>query len=50
MPWHQEPKKDVGICDKPGVVDNRTFEPRISEWGNPARRDLLRPGDPYLNT
>ena len=24
MPWYQEPKKDVGICDKPRVVDNRT--------------------------
>lgn len=27
MPWHQEPKKDVGICDKPGGVDNRTLIP-----------------------
>lgn len=27
MPWHQEPKKDVGICDKPGGVDNRTVIP-----------------------
>ena len=24
MPWYQEPKKDVGICDKPRVVDNQT--------------------------
>ena len=24
MPWHQEPKKDVGICDKPRGVDNQT--------------------------
>ena len=24
MPWHQEPKKDVGICDKPWGVDNQT--------------------------
>ena len=23
MPWHQEPKKDVGVCDKPREVDNR---------------------------
>ena len=23
MPWHQEPKKDVGICDKPRVADNQ---------------------------
>lgn len=27
MPWHQEPKKDVGICDKPGGVDNRAVIP-----------------------
>ena len=27
MPWHQEPKKDVGICEKPGGVDNRTLIP-----------------------
>ena len=25
MPWHQEPKKDVGICDKPRGVDNQTL-------------------------
>jgi hypothetical protein len=24
MPWHQEPMKDVGTCDKPRVVGNRT--------------------------
>src|SRR5665811_1815596 len=24
MPWHQEPKKDVGMCDKPRGVDNQT--------------------------
>jgi hypothetical protein len=24
MPRHQEPKKDVGICDKPRGVDNQT--------------------------
>ena len=24
MPWYQEPKKDVGICDKPRGVDNQT--------------------------
>lgn len=27
MPWHQEPMKDVGICDKPGGVDNRAVIP-----------------------
>jgi hypothetical protein len=25
MPWHQEPKKDVGACDKPRGVGNRTL-------------------------
>ena len=24
MPWHQEPKKDVGACDKPRGVGNQT--------------------------
>jgi hypothetical protein len=24
MPWHQEPKKDVGTCDKPRGVGNQT--------------------------
>lgn len=24
MPWHQEPMKGVGICDKPRGVDNQT--------------------------
>jgi hypothetical protein len=24
MPWHQEPMKDVGTCDKPRGVGNRT--------------------------
>jgi len=31
MPWHQEPKKDVGACDKPREVGNQTFDPGISE-------------------
>jgi len=25
MPRHQEPKKDVGTCDKPRGVGNRTM-------------------------
>ena len=25
MPWHQEPMKDVGACDKPRVVGNQTL-------------------------
>ncbi len=24
MPWYQEPKKDVGACDKPRGVGNQT--------------------------
>ena len=23
MPWHQEPTKDVAICDKPRLVESR---------------------------
>lgn len=40
MPWHQEPMKDVGICDKPRGVDNRTVirgfpngETQHPSWG-----------------
>jgi hypothetical protein len=25
MPWHQEPMKDVGTCDKPRGVGNQTL-------------------------
>ena len=25
MPWHQEPMKDVGACDKPREVGNRAL-------------------------
>src|SRR5215472_13046536 len=25
MPWHQEPMKDVGACDKPRLVGNQTL-------------------------
>ena len=25
MPWHQEPMKDVGTCDKPREVGNQTL-------------------------
>ena len=35
MPWHQEPKKDVGICDKPGGVDNRTVSPGFPNGETP---------------
>ena len=35
MPWHQEPMKDVGICDKPGGVDNRTLRPGFPNGETP---------------
>ena len=35
MPWQSEAKKDVVICDKLRGVDNRRYNPGISEWGNP---------------
>ena len=35
MPWHQEPMKDVGICDKPGGVDNRTLIPGFPNGETP---------------
>ena len=49
MPWHLEPKKDVGICDKPGGVDNRTVIPGCPNGETPpgARGDLVIP---HLNT
>ena len=25
MPWHQEPKKDVGACDKPREAGNQAL-------------------------
>ena len=36
MPWHQEPMKDVGICDKPGGVDNRTVIPGCPNGETPS--------------
>ncbi len=36
MPWHKKPKKDVTVCDKPRIADNKRFNPGISEWGNPS--------------
>ena len=35
MPWHQEPKKDVGICDKPRGVDNQTVIRGFPNGGTP---------------
>ena len=36
MPWQQEAMKDVVACDKLRRVGKQTFDPQISEWGNPA--------------
>jgi hypothetical protein len=36
MPWHQEPMKDVGACDKPWGVGNRAVIRGCPEWGNLA--------------
>ena len=34
MPWRLKAMKDVVSCDKLGEVQT-TFDPGISEWGNP---------------
>jgi len=47
MPWHQEPKKDVGICDKPRGVDNQTV---IRGFPNGETRLEASPVHPRLNT
>ena len=36
MPWLWEAKKDVASCDKPREAAT-SFDPGISEWGNPHR-------------
>ena len=41
MPWLSEAMKDVISCDKLGV--QITFDPKISEWGNPAGRRPVIP-------
>ena len=46
MPWHQEPMKDVGICDKPGGVDNLTLRPGFPNGETPYG---VMPYDPQLN-
>jgi hypothetical protein len=47
MPWHWEPMKDVGICDKPGGVDNRTLRPGFPNGETPCG---IMPHDRQLNT
>lgn len=46
MPWHQEPMKDVGICDMPGGVDNRALIPGFPNGGTPL---TVYVGDLHLN-
>src|SRR5208282_424798 len=45
MPWHQEPKKDVGACDKPREVGNQTlirgFPNRETRWHVMGHRPCL---------
>ena len=47
MPWHQEPMKDVGGRDRPRGAVNQSFDPGVSEWGNPA---VVMGCHPRLNT
>ena len=47
MPWHQEPMKDVGGHDSPRGAVNQSFDPGVSEWGNPA---VVMGCHPLLNT
>ena len=47
MPWRQMPMKDVGGCEKPRGAADQSFDPWMSEWGNPAG---VMPSHPCLNT
>ena len=44
MPWHQEPKKDVGICDKPRGVDNKTVIRGFPNGGTRLEASPVTPG------
>ena len=46
MPRHQEPKKDVQVCENLRGADKEPTEPQESEWGNPPR---AIPWNPYMN-
>ncbi len=37
MPWRQEPKKDVAGLRKASGSCQASFDPGMSEWGNPGR-------------
>src|SRR5208282_4435694 len=47
MPWHQEPMKDVGACDKPRGVGNQTS---IRGFPNGETRWHVMGHRPCLNT
>jgi hypothetical protein len=40
MPRHQEPTKDVASCEKLRRAANKRYHPQMSEWGNPAHREM----------
>ncbi len=46
MPRDKLPMKDAQAAKRSGEL-HESFDPEISEWGNPVR---VMPGDPHLNT
>jgi hypothetical protein len=36
MPWHQQAKKDAEPAKSSGELE-KSIDPEVSEWGNPAR-------------
>ena len=47
MPWHQEPMKDVGACDKPREVGNRALI-RGCPNGETQQSEPLLPTPEYI--
>ena len=45
MPWRLQAMKDVAACEKLRGSWQTSFDPEMSEWGNPARK-----GHRALNT
>ena len=41
MPWHVEAMKDAHTCDKLRGAGQASFDPEISEWGNPDLEVIL---------
>ena len=48
MPWHQEPMKDVGGCDKPRGAVKPSCDPRMSRMGKPSTSDVVLPAPEYI--